>query len=94
MRFKLPAVSMAFFKVPVGNPVSTVPLPTSAGSCSPSAKMVPGADTKICYQTKEKQFRSSDQISWNCVLFAVVKFEKLRKLSLRTSFHFVVVITD
>jgi hypothetical protein len=54
MRFKLPAVSIAFFKVAAGNPIMIVPLPTSAGNGVPSAKTVPGADTKICHHQTQR----------------------------------------
>jgi hypothetical protein len=94
MRLKSPAVSMAFFKVAAGNPVITVPLPTRAGNGVPSAKTVPGADTKICHLTepefntpyKRAQMRASFSLNHACsvVLNCTSKQKKLLFL-LRTS---------
>ncbi len=94
MRLKSPAVSMAFFKVAAGNPVITVPLPTRAGNGVPSAKTVPGADTKICHLTepefntpyKRAQMRASFSFNHACsvVLNCTSKQKKLLFL-LRTS---------
>jgi hypothetical protein len=67
MRLKSPAVSMAFFKVAAGNPVITVPLPTRAGNGVPSAKTVPGADTKICHLT-EPEFSTPYKRVQSCML--------------------------
>jgi hypothetical protein len=94
MRLKSPAVSMAFFKVAAGKPVITVPLPTRAGNGVPSAKTVPGADTKICHLTepefntpyKGAQMRASFSFNHACsvVLNCTSKQKKLLFL-LRTS---------